>query len=329
MGKIMKLKFTIKYFLLSALSVSVVNVYALMPKVICHSVCPATPIQYRSNQPMPIGATCAQEGAYRFYYRTLGKGFPTIIFSSGTGFPADGWYESGIASKMAGKAHVFTYDRALTFNSCPNPNNYMPLTAQDVVDHLRQLLKHENIKPPYILVGHSMGGLYMLLYTREFPKEVAGLVLMDATSDLGPTPLPIKAMKILTQLGNPQNPVPEDPLYNEIIGQLPSYIQIKNAPPLIKDIPLVVMYATKHCLPIAWTKKLMCMTTQQEENHKKGQMKMYNMSNIHKLIQVDGDHMSFFTKEKNSIVIDALNSILYMSQKRASAISNKTERSNE
>jgi hypothetical protein len=50
------------------------------------------------------------------------------------------------------------------------------------------------------------------------------------------------------------------------------------------------MYATKHCLPISWTKKLMCMTPQQEEDHKKGQIEMYNMSNFHKLIQVNGDH---------------------------------------
>lgn len=58
------------------------------------------------------------------------------------------------------------------------------------------------------------------------------------------------------------------------------------------------------------------MTLQQEENHKKGQIEMYNMSDVHKLIQVDGDHMSFFTKEKNPIVIDALNSIFTMINNR-------------
>ena len=139
---------------------------------------------------------------------------------------------------------------------------------------------------------------------------------MDATSDAGPTPLPKEAIAVLKRLGNPQNPMPENPLYYEMIGQLPSYMQIKNAPPLSRNIPLIVMYATKHCLPISWTKKLMCMTPQQEEGHKKGQIEMYNMSNVHKLIQVNGDHMSFFTKDKNPIVIDALNSILTMANER-------------
>ncbi len=293
-----------------------VNAYALMPEVTCQTVCAKSLSQNRGNKVIPLGGACTQVDKYHFYYRSLGHGTPTMIFSSGTGFPTDGWYESEIATKMAKKTRVFAYDRIFTFNSCPNPNNYMPVTAQDVVSQLRELLKHNNIKPPYILVGHSIGGLYMLLYAREFPNEVAGIVLMDATGETGPTPLPQEAISVLKRLGNPQNPTPENPLYYEMIGQLPSYIQIKNAPPLSRNIPLIVMYATKHCLPLAWTKKPMCMTLQQEENHKKGQIEMYNMSDVHKLIQVDGDHMSFFTKEKNPIVIDALNSIFTMINNR-------------
>jgi pimeloyl-ACP methyl ester carboxylesterase len=298
----MKLAFTV----FAAIIFFCSNSYAEMPSVSCESKCPT----------VSAGAHCAQLNKNRIYYRTLGKGQPTIIFSSGTGFPADGWYEAGIANKIAEKANVFSYDRNFTFNSCPNPNNYMPITAQDVVTELRQLLKQENIKSPYILVGHSFGGLYMLLYAREFPNEVAGLVLMDATSDAGPTPMPKAAEKILQRLGNPQNATPDNPLYNEMIGQLPSYLQMKNAPPLAKDMPLIVMYATKHCLPSAWTKKLMCMTPAQEATHLKGQMDMYNMSRVHRLIRMDGGHLSFFTRDQNPIVMQALYSILDMTKSR-------------
>ena len=307
---------------ITSLSFFCANSHAAMPNIVCESICPNVPTQFHSSQPFPSGAHCVQLDQNRIYYRTLGDGNPTIVFSSGTGFPSDGWYQAGIANKMANKVRVFSYDRIFTFNSCLNPNNYMPITAKDVVTQLRQLLKKENIKPPYILVGHSFGGLYMLLYAKEFPNEVAGLVLMDATSDAGPTPLPQEAEKILQKLGNPQNPAPENPLYNEMIGQLPSYLQMKNAPPLPKDMPLIVMYATKHCLPKTWTKKLMCMTPSQEAAHKKGQFEIYKMSRIHRIIAMDGDHMSFFNQDKNQIVLNALNSILTMAQPRLVNLSN-------
>ena len=116
--------------------------------------------------------------------------------------------------------------------------------------------------------------------------------------------------------------VPENPLYNEMIGQLPSYLQMKGASPLPQDMPLIVMYAIKHCLPKAWTKDvLMCMNKSQESAHKIEQLEMYNMTKIHKLIRVDGDHMSFFEPAKNSIVMDALNSMLLMVQPRLKVLS--------
>ncbi len=278
--------------------------YAKLPLSPCHSVC---------QRKLPSETNCVRVGKQIIYYRLSGQGKPTMIFSSGTGFSADDWFESDIAKEMAKKTQVLTYDRLYTFNSCPNNNNYMPNTAQDVVNRLRRLLKNEKISPPYILVGQSFGGLYMLLFAREYPADVAGLVLMDATSSSGPTPLPKKALPILKRQGNPQNPAPTEQLYNEVIGQLPSYLQIKKTPPLPKDMPLIVMYATKHCLPKSLTEgKLFCMTKQEEANHVKQQLKIYNMSNNHFLYKVIGPHMSFFDKSKHAIVMKALHQILRM-----------------
>jgi len=250
------------------------------------------------------------------YYRILGEGAPVIVFSSGTGFPASGWYESGITKALSKTFRVFTYDRLYTFNSCPNINNYMPNTAKDVVRTLRKLLKKAHLKPPYVLVGQSFGGLYMLLYAREHPHEVAGLLLMDATSSFGPTPLPKKALKLLKRQGNPQNYVATNPLYNEGIGQLPSYLQIRKSEPLQKDIPLVVMYATQHCLSKSLTRgKLMCMTNAEEKNHLKEQLVIYNMSTHHALYKVKGSHMSFFDSKNHNIVMRALHQLIEMSKK--------------
>src|SRR3990167_9915632 len=84
--------------------------YADMPVVSCESQCPNVPTQFQNNQPMPPGAHCTKLNNKNIYYRTAGKGNPTIIFSSGTGFPADGWYQAGIANAIVKKVGVFLYD---------------------------------------------------------------------------------------------------------------------------------------------------------------------------------------------------------------------------
>jgi pimeloyl-ACP methyl ester carboxylesterase len=56
-----------------------------------------------------------------------------------------------------------------------------PRDGAHIVDELRQLLHSQGLQPPYILVGHSLGGLYMQLFTRLYPDEVAALVLVDST----------------------------------------------------------------------------------------------------------------------------------------------------
>src|SRR4030095_6017217 len=53
--------------------------------------------------------------------------------------------------------------------------------AATIVSELRAELKRRGILPPYILVGHSLGGLYMQYFARQFPHEVSGLVLVDST----------------------------------------------------------------------------------------------------------------------------------------------------
>jgi pimeloyl-ACP methyl ester carboxylesterase len=56
-----------------------------------------------------------------------------------------------------------------------------PRDSATIVAELRAELKRRNINPPYVLVGHSLGGLYMQYFARNYPGEVAGLVLVDST----------------------------------------------------------------------------------------------------------------------------------------------------
>ena len=100
------------------------------------------------------------------------------------GLSAAGWEYESLAQRMAAFTQVYTYDRAGYGWSDPGPR---PRTSQQVVAELRTLLQKAQVKPPYILVGHSWGGLNVRLYASLYPDEVAGLVLMDALNmDLFP-----------------------------------------------------------------------------------------------------------------------------------------------
>ncbi|MEN9372916.1 MAG: hypothetical protein RIR79_468 [Pseudomonadota bacterium] len=56
-----------------------------------------------------------------------------------------------------------------------------PRDGAHIIEELRRLLQNKNLKPPYILVGHSLGGLYMQLFARQYPDEVSALILVDST----------------------------------------------------------------------------------------------------------------------------------------------------
>jgi pimeloyl-ACP methyl ester carboxylesterase len=72
---------------------------------------------------------------------------------------------------------VLAYDRA---NLGKSHDRSHPRTSTQIVDELRNLLITEDIEGPYVLVGHSFGGLNMLVFASRFPQEVVGLVLVDS-----------------------------------------------------------------------------------------------------------------------------------------------------
>jgi pimeloyl-ACP methyl ester carboxylesterase len=83
---------------------------------------------------------------------------------------------SEIQRALARSFRVVSYDRAGLGWSEPGP---MPRTADQIVGELHTLLDRAAIPPPYVLVGHSFGGLTMALFAGRFPDEVAGMVLVD------------------------------------------------------------------------------------------------------------------------------------------------------
>ncbi|UPG93891.1 alpha/beta fold hydrolase [Luteibacter aegosomatissinici] len=112
----------------------------------------------------------------------VGHGSPTVIFEAGMGDEAGTW---GLVQPVVGtQTRACSYERAGLGFSDPADR---PGTAANAVDDLHHLLAAANIAPPYVLVGHSYGGTVSRLYANLYPKEVAGMVLVDTQVEDWPT----------------------------------------------------------------------------------------------------------------------------------------------
>jgi len=109
--------------------------------------------------------------------RLEGHGPRTVILEAGLGDTLDVWKD--VQPKIAaGCTRTLSYNRAGYIGSDPAAG---PRDAATIVAELRAELKRRNIDPPYVLVGHSLGGLYMQYFARNYPQEVTGLLLVDST----------------------------------------------------------------------------------------------------------------------------------------------------
>lgn len=117
-------------------------------------------------------------GGFRLKLNCVGKGSPTVVLEAGLGDVLIEWIR--VQSQIAAFTRVCSYDRAGYGGSDPGP---MPRTSAQIAKELHTLLQKAGEKPPYLLVGHSFGGYNVRVFNGQYPDQVAGIVLVDATQE--------------------------------------------------------------------------------------------------------------------------------------------------
>ena len=162
----------------------------------------ATRLAYR-EYPAPGEMVAVSGHGMQLYCAGKARGGPTVVMDSGIGGGLLDWQT--VQPKVAKFARVCSYDRSGLGWSESGPK---PRTSPQIVKELHALLKNAGVGGPYVLVGHSFGGANVQLYAAEYPKEVAGMVLVDSALDMRvldkdlrdaaegatPSPLTLKAM---------------------------------------------------------------------------------------------------------------------------------------
>lgn len=280
---------------------------------------------YEQKKHKPTGWH-ADIGSRKLHVTVTGHGSPTIILEAGMGGCSLDW--ALVAPALSTKANVITYDRA-GFGWSEAVLD-LP-TCSAYVDDLRSLLRTLGAAPPYLLVGHSYGGMIMRLFASRYPEEVCGLVLVDATHESRYLPEQTTAGRqkqlfshrsqyrlgyMLAPLGIPRwlkqhigsKRLPEEWLapvralgykasayravYAELLSTTESSLQLKAAEPLKQDLPVIVLSAGK-----------------QNEEWQQGQRKLTNLTKRTNQIIVEDSWHSIHIHRPDA-VIHAINRLL-------------------
>lgn len=126
----------------------------------------------------PESGRLVDVGGYRLMLNCTGVGNPTIILEAGWGDMSGEW--RAVQPQIAKFSRVCSYDRAGYGGSDPGP---MPRTSLQIAKELHALLRNAGEMPPYILVGHSVGGYNVRVFNGLYPNQVAGIVLADSTQE--------------------------------------------------------------------------------------------------------------------------------------------------
>ena len=125
----------------------------------------------------PMPGQLVDVGGHRLHLHCTGSGSPTVVLEPGQGGVSSDF--AWIAPAVARDTTVCVYDRAGRgwSDAADGPQDGAQIAAD-----LHTLLDRAHVPGPYVLAGHSFGGLYVLSFAAQFPDQVAGLVLLDSTA---------------------------------------------------------------------------------------------------------------------------------------------------
>lgn len=109
-------------------------------------------------------------------HHVTGSGHPVVVFQSGLGDGQGVW--SAVLARLPADITRFVYSRPGDGRSAGRDGDHSPCAA---TAELRALLRRSGLGPPYVLVGHSLGGLYQYAFAKLHPDELAGIVLLEPT----------------------------------------------------------------------------------------------------------------------------------------------------
>ncbi|MFC3885704.1 alpha/beta fold hydrolase [Bacillus songklensis] len=174
---------------------------------------------------------------FKLFVKIMGENreTPTVIMDAGYGDYSKAW--TSIYPEIAKLTKVMVYDRAGLGKSEKSPN---VRTSLEMVKELKGLLNKLGVEPPYILVGHSFGGVNVRLYASMFPGEAAGVVLVDST------PEDYKDRLLPTMPDKFQEAYHKQFIYEGTYDEfMESLNQVKTNRKHFGDVPLLVLSAGK------------------------------------------------------------------------------------
>jgi pimeloyl-ACP methyl ester carboxylesterase len=235
-------------------------------------------------------------GTHSLYVNMQGEGEPSIVFESGYGDTNDFW--SVIQTNLKEDYATFSYDRAKLGKS---EDNGLEKNVLQQVEELRALLHTKQVEAPYILIGHSAGAYIVKTFMALYPEEVAGVLLIDGTSEyqdeelltLMPEFLQEDMKKSLTAEGDYKTIVKSGDIIKKLLADAD-----------FSNIPITVLTATK---PLGLDEIVPGLDAKITAKQIELQGRILTKTNYGSQILVDSGH--YIYQEQPQIVIDAIRTL--------------------